>query len=60
MQKVYQAPNELIATNAKEVVIYFIKPISEMKRANGFFDYKNKDKKLLSNKNWFVTTIITK
>lgn len=57
---VYKKTNELIATSGNDTVIYFIKPISEMTQANGFFDYKDKDKKLLENKNWYVTSKISK
>lgn len=57
---VFQKKNELIATYGDETYIYFIKPISEMAQANGFFDYKDKDKKLLQGKNWYVETIIKK
>ena len=56
----YQKTNELIATSGNETFIYFIKPISEMVKANGFFDYKDKDKKLLENKSWYVVTKIQK
>jgi hypothetical protein len=31
-----------------------------MAQANGFFDYKDIDKKLLENKNWYVVTEIQK
>lgn len=56
----YRKTNELIATNGSDTLIYFIKPISEMAQANGFFDYKDKDEKLLINKNWYVITKIKK
>lgn len=56
----YRNKNELIATKGKETFVYFIKPISEMAQANGFFDYKDKDKKLLQDKNWYVATTIVK
>lgn len=56
----YKNTNELIATSGTDTLIYFIKPVSEMAQANGFFDYKDKDKKLLENKNWYVETKIIK
>jgi len=56
----YKGKNELIATSGTNTFIYFVKPISEMAQANGFFDYKDKDKKLLENKNWYVATTINK
>lgn len=42
------------------VSLVFIKPISEMVKANGFLDYKDKDKKLLEGKYWMVITNISK
>jgi len=56
----YKNTNELIATSGTDTLVYFIKPISEMAQANGFFDYKDKDKKLLEGKNWYVVTVIKK
>jgi len=56
----YKKTNELIATSGNDTIIYFIKPISEMAQANGFFDYKDKDKKFLTGKYWYVYTIISK
>lgn len=50
----------MIVTKGNETRIYFIKSISEMKKANGFFDYKDKDAKMLENKNWYVVTKIQK
>lgn len=48
-----------VKRNGKVTEIIFIKPISEMKKANGFFDYNDKDKKLLEGKYWFVYTTIS-
>jgi len=42
------------------VSLVFIKPISEMVKANGFLDYKDKDKKLLEGKYWMAITNISK
>ena len=56
----YENTNEMIASKDNKIYIYFIKPISEMSKANGFFDYKDKDKKLLENKNWYGETMIQK
>ncbi len=41
------------------VIITFLLPLSEMKKANGFFDYGEKDKKLVEGKNWFSILRIT-
>jgi hypothetical protein len=49
-----------VIENKNEVILVFIKPIREMITANGFLDYKDKDKKLLQGKYWFVYTIINK
>ena len=40
------------------VKLTFVKPIAEMVKANGFLDYKDKDKKLLEGKFWLVITHI--
>jgi len=50
--------NEIILTKDKYIVIVFIKSISEMSKANGLYEYKDRDKKLLANKNWYVITVI--
>lgn len=42
------------------ISLVFIMPISEMVKANGFLDYKDKDKKLLEGKYWMVITNISK
>lgn len=41
------------------VVITFLKPLSEMEKANGFFDYREKDKELVKGKMWFNITKLT-
>jgi len=56
----FENDSNLIAQKNSKTVIYFIKPISEMSKANGFFDYKDKDKKILENKKWYVFTKISK
>ncbi|PIY68532.1 hypothetical protein COY90_05385 [Candidatus Roizmanbacteria bacterium CG_4_10_14_0_8_um_filter_39_9] len=55
----FENKNELIYFEEKNVVrIVFIKPISEMITANAFYDYKDKDKKLLQDKAWYVTASV--
>lgn len=49
-----------IKKNTNTTDIVFIKPISEMRKANGFFDYQDKDKKLVTGKFWLVVTIVNK
>ena len=56
---IYKKESELITSKGNITHIYFVKPISEMATANGFFDYTDKDKKLLEDKNWYVSTMIT-
>ena len=41
------------------IYISFILPISEMRKANGYFDYSGKDKKFLEGKNWLNKTVVT-
>jgi len=56
----YRNKNEIVASNEKRLLILFVKPISEMSQANGFFDYKDKDKKILEGKRWYVYSEIRK
>lgn len=44
----------------KKVVVAFQMPISEMKTANGFFDYLPAEEELLSGTKWFTVTYIQK
>jgi hypothetical protein len=50
--------NVLITKDKQDIIILFIVRTEEMEKANGFFDYKEKDKKLLKNKYWLDKTII--
>lgn len=55
----FKNKNSVIFKNKNgETFIIFLLPVSEMKKANGFFDYEGKDKNLLENKNWFSLTKI--
>ena len=38
--------------------IIFVKPIAEMRKANGFFDYTDKEQKLLNGQYWLDETWI--
>jgi len=42
----------------KKAYLYFVKPVSDLLTANGYFDYKKRDKELLKDKYWLVLTII--
>jgi hypothetical protein len=44
--------------NAKTIKIIFLLPNSELEKANGFFDYKDTDKKITEGENWFNVTSI--
>jgi hypothetical protein len=56
----FQNDNSLIyKSDDHHVIITFLLPLSEMKKANGFFDYGEKDKKLVEGKNWFSILRIT-
>lgn len=59
-QILYKNGNEQISTDESAIYVYFIKPTTDMVQANGFFDYKDKDKKLLEGKSWYVSAIIQK
>ncbi len=50
----------LLTQEKNRVILVFIKPVKEMVRANGFYDYKDKDKKLLEGKSWLVVITINK
>lgn len=55
----FKNENSIIFKNKNgETLIIFLLPVTEMKKANGFFDYEGKDKNLLKNKNWFSLTKI--
>jgi hypothetical protein len=57
----FNTKNEIIYKNKKNswVVIMFLKSIEEMKTANGYFDYNEKDKELVENKYWLNATRIS-
>ncbi len=44
--------------NTKQVVLVFIKPMSEMKATNGFFDYEDREKEFTKYKLWLSISII--
>ncbi len=58
--KMYTKGSVAYRNSEYSVDLVFIKPISEMVQANGFLDYKDKDKKLLEGKYWMVVTNIKK
>lgn len=56
--RLYLKSSLAVRARNNTVDIVFIKPVSEMVKANGFLDYRDKDKKLLENKFWLVITQI--
>lgn len=56
----YKNTNEFIATKGNMTFIYFIKPSSEMIKANAYFDNVEEDSQLLKTRNWLVVTEIQK
>lgn len=55
----FQNDNSIIyKTSLGNVVIIFLTGEEEMKKTNGFFDYQEKDKDLVKNKNWLNITSI--
>lgn len=48
----------LFYTSQNVAYLFFVKPVGEMLQANGFFDFKKRDKELLKDKYWFVETSI--
>lgn len=58
---VQQSPSHIIADLPGGILmITFQKPISEMKKANGFFDYLPNEEKILDGTEWLNTTYIQK
>lgn len=53
-----RTPNLLIRRNNKEIFLLFLLPYTEMEITNGFFDYREKDKLLVKDKNWLNITRI--
>ena len=55
-----EAKNFIYFKDKKNQLIYlvFLLPSQKMKKAVGFFDYDEKDKKLVDDKNWINITII--
>lgn len=54
----FKTDSELIFHEDNLLRIVFLKPISEMVKANAVYDYKDKDKKLLEDRLWFVDTTV--
>lgn len=49
--------NETVFTDAKgDTYILFLKPVSDMQTANGYFDYKDVDKNIVQGKYWLDIT----
>lgn len=48
----------LVAKDKENILISFIVSAKEMEKANGFFDYKEKDKELVKDKNWLNVTYV--
>ena len=56
---IYMDKNSLIyKEDAKTIKIVFLLTNTEMQKANGFFDYKDKDTKIIERENWFNITSI--
>jgi len=49
-----------ISKDSKTILITFAVPMSEMKKAIGYFDYNEKDKELVKDKYWLDTTFISR
>lgn len=61
VQILFQNKDSLIFQSNDNIInIIFILSGNDMKMANGFFEYNDKDKKLTEGKNWFNVTQITK
>ncbi len=49
-----------ISKDAKTMQISFVVPVTEMKKAIGYFDYNEKDKELVKDKYWMDITLISR
>lgn len=56
---IFYNKNILIAKDKQNILISFITDIKTMEKANGFFDYKEKDKELVKGKYWLNQTLIS-
>jgi len=56
----FKTNNEYIFSNKNTTLIIFIKPVAEMKQANGFIAYGDQDKEFVKNKEWLVVSILKK
>lgn len=58
---IFKGENSLIYKQDKNIIkIVFLLSNDEMRKANGFFDYNDKDKKITENKKWLnITTVKT-
>lgn len=57
-QILFKNENSIIFQTDKTVKIIFLLSEQEMRKANGFFEYNEKDKKLTEGKHWFNVTLI--
>ena len=56
---IFKNDNSVIYKKDKQdLVIIFLLSNSDMQKANGFFDYKDKDKAITQGENWFNITIV--
>jgi hypothetical protein len=58
---IFSNKNCLIYNESPKIIkIIFLLNGNDMRKANGFFDYNDKDKKLVENKNWLNITVVRK
>lgn len=58
-ETIFSNNNTLIYKDStKRTHILFLKPLSEMERANGFFNYNDTDKSIVQGKNWLEVTTL--
>lgn len=56
---IFQDDSTLIYSSTNNnIIVIFIKPIEDMIKTNGYFDYKKNDKELLKDKYWLVISKI--
>ena len=56
---IFQDSSTIIYNSTRNnVIVIFIKPVTDMIKTNGYFDYKKNDKELLKDKYWLVISKI--
>lgn len=58
IKSLLNSPNQIMYNSGNYLFVEFIMPISQMQKANGFFDYTGDDKEMLKGKFWLSVSRI--